>query len=378
MATVIISPPTESPIDLEPTSPEVKRYQRLRVYAACTSAVLALSSLVLMVAQGKSLDEWFQMWLGESVWLRLLAMAIVVGGGMELLTLPVDYLAGFVLEHRFQLSTQTFGKWLRNKVKKYLVGGPIVLLLIFGLYAMLRYSTPWWLWATVGMLVFTLVMGRLVPTLILPFFFKVTPLEAPDLRERLEKLAAGTGLTLDGVYRLHLSEETRKANAALAGMGRSRRVLLGDTLLESFSLEEIEVVFAHEVGHHVHKHLLKMIVLNVLATFASLWLIDMILRNGASAMGYENLSDPAGLPLVLLVMSLFAFTLAPLMNAISRHFERQCDRYALDRTGANQAYRSAFVKLARMNKSDPDPNPLVVLLFYDHPPIRERLAMAAR
>jgi STE24 endopeptidase len=159
-------------------------------------------------------------------------------------------------------------------------------------------------------------------------------------------------------------------------------VLLGDTLLQEFTPEEIEVVFAHEVGHHVHRHLSKLIVWSVVLAAAGLWLVNVVLRAAASALGYpatDQLAayqNPAALPLVLLVLALFALLLSPLQNAVSRFFERQCDRYALERTRSHQAYRSAFVKLARMNKTDPDPHPLVVWLFDDHPPIRQRLALA--
>jgi STE24 endopeptidase len=177
---------------------------------------------------------------------------------------------------------------------------------------------------------------------------------------------------------LHLSQETRKANAALAGLGKSRRVLLGDTLLEQFTPEEIEVVFAHEIGHHVHRHLPKMIVINVLLALAGFWLVDWVLNAVAMPLGYAGLNDPAALPLLLLVLTLFGLVLSPAENALSRAFEVQCDRYALERTGNPKAYRSAFIKLARLNKSDPDPHPLTAWLFYDHPPIRQRLALADR
>src|SRR5207249_12314290 len=188
----------------------------------------------------------------------------VVGGGAELLTLPLSFWSSYVLEHRYHLSNQTLAGWIKKQLLAWLVGSVIGVPLLFGLYAVLRNLDPWWPWAAAGWLLVTLVLGRLAPVVILPLFYKVTPLDDPALRQRLERLAAGTGLTLQGVYRLHLSEETRKANAALAGLGRSRRVLLGDTLLEQFTPEEIEVVFAHEVGHHVHRHLLKSIAVNVL------------------------------------------------------------------------------------------------------------------
>jgi STE24 endopeptidase len=222
----------------------------------------------------------------------------------------------------------------------------------------------------------TLVLGRLLPIVILPLFYKVTPLDDASLLERLRKLTEGTTLTIEGVYELRLSEETKKANAALAGLGKSRRVLLGDTLLKEFTPEEIEVVFAHEVGHHVHRHLPKSIATRVFLSLFGFAMVDLVLTACATQLGYSGLADPAALPLLLFVLAIFGLVWAPLLNAVSRFYERQCDRYALERTHNPSAYRSAFIKLARINKSDPDPNALIALLFYDHPPIRERLAMA--
>jgi STE24 endopeptidase len=242
---------------------------------------------------------------------------------------------------------------------------------------LLWYSGSWWwLWAAAAWLVATLLLGQLLPVIILPLFYKVTRLDDALLLERLRRLADGTGLNVEGVYRLHLSAETKKANAALAGLGRTRRVLLGDTLLDEFTPEEIEVVFAHEVGHHVHRHLAKMVISSVVLAALGFWLADVVLRHASVTLGYPAFNDPAALPLLLLVLTVFGLLLSPAQNALSRYFERQCDRYALKRTHAPDAYRSAFTKLARMNKSDPDPHPLVVWLFDDHPPIRQRLALA--
>jgi STE24 endopeptidase len=358
-------------------SPEVKRYQRQKLFSHLLNAVIGIAYLaVLALWAGPLVNDALRDRVGDSPWLRLLGIMVVCGGGMELLTLPLDFWSSFILEHRYQLSNQTLFGWIKKHVLGWLVGGLIGGPLMFGLYALLRFTHPWWLWATLGWLVVTLVLGRLAPVLILPLFYKVTPLDDPGLRERLERLVGGTGLSLQGVYRLHLSAETRKANAALAGLGRSRRVLLGDTLLEQFTPEEIEVVFAHEIGHHVHRHLPKMVAVSVVLSTLGFWLVDVLLHRLAGPLGYAAFDDPAALPLVLLILTAFGLTLMPAQNALSRFFERQCDRYALDRTGLRDAYRSAFTKLAEINKSDPAPNPLVVLLFYDHPPIAERIAAA--
>jgi STE24 endopeptidase len=363
--------------ELEPASSEVKRYQRQKLTVGLAGMGVGLAYLVVLALwAGPHLDAVLRDWLGDNPWLRLIGVLIVCGGGMELLTVPFDFWSSFVLEHRHQLSNQTLRVWIRQHLLALLVGSLIGGPLMFGLYALLRWTEPWWLWATIGWLLVTLVLGRLMPVLILPLFYKVTPLHDDALKERLERLAQGTGLTLQGVYRLHLSAETKKANAALAGLGKTRRVLLGDTLLEQFTPEEIEVVFAHEVGHHVHRHLPKMVVISVVLSTVGFWLADVVLRMLAQPLGYEAFNDPAALPLVLLVLMLFGVVLAPAQNALSRFFERQCDQYALDRTGLRNAYRAAFTKLARINKADTEPHPAIVWLFYDHPPIRARIAMA--
>lgn len=369
----------ESPdIPLEAASAEVKRYQRLKILAVLAGTLISLAWLAFLALDaGPSIGRWLVQILGSSPWLRLVAMAGIVGVGLEILTLPLDYYSGFMLEHRYQLSNQTLAGWIKHKLKAYLVGGVLGLLLLLGLYALLWSAGDlWWVWATLGWLFVSLVLGQLLPVVILPLFYKVTPLDDVALLDRLKKLTEGTTLTVEGVYRLDLSAETRKANAALAGLGNTRRVLLGDTLLAQFTPEEIEVIFAHEVGHHVHGHLLKTIVIRVFTTLAGFWLVDVLLHRFAPALDYAQFRDPEALPLVLLVLTLFGLLLSPAQNALSRFFERQCDRYALDRTGNRPAYRSAFTKLARINKANPDPHPLVAWLFFDHPPIRERLAMA--
>ena len=231
------------PLTLPETPPEVKRYQRQKLLAHLLSALVSLAFLVIMaVSEAPALDPWLRECLGSGPWLRLLAMAVILGIGLELLTLPLSFWSGFILEHHYHLSNQTLGGWVWRQLKGYLVGGVLGLVLLYGFYAVLQFTEPWWLWAALAWLAVSLVLGQLLPVLILPLFFKVTRLEDNTLQQRLARLAQGTGLTVEGVYRLHLSADTRKANAALAGLGRTRRVLLGDTLLDNFSPEEIEVV----------------------------------------------------------------------------------------------------------------------------------------
>ncbi len=372
------SSPLPGPLTLEPASPEVKRYQRQKLWSGLASMGVTLAVLAFFALwAAPRLDIWLTRFTGDNRWIRLTTWGFLIAATLEVLTLPFAFWSGYVLEKRYELSTQTLAGWVWKQVKSWLVGGPLGLVLLLGLYALIWYgSTYWWLWAALGWLAVTVILGQLLPVVVLPLFYKVTRLDDAPLLDRLHRLAEGTGLNVEGIYRLHLSKETRKANAALTGLGRTRRVLLGDTLLDSFTPEEIEVVFAHEVGHHVHRHLPKMIAGNVILAGVGLWLVDVILQNAAMPLGYASFDDPAALSLVLLVLMLFGLPFGPLVNAVSRFFEVQCDRYALLRTHNPIAYRSAFTKLARVNKTDPDPHPMVVWLYHDHPPIRQRLALA--
>jgi STE24 endopeptidase len=186
-------------------------------------------------------------------------------------------------------------------------------------------------------------------------------------------------LTIAGIYRMQISRETVKANAMLAGLGRTRRVILGDTLLDGFAPEEIEVVLAHEVGHHVHRHILLLLIGTGAFSLVAFWVCDLVLRQYVSGIDGEVQYAPlslAALPLMMLIISVLSALSGPLRCAMSRRFERQCDRYALRQTGLSDAFRSAFRKLAALNKADPDPHPLEVFLFHDHPTISQRLALA--
>jgi STE24 endopeptidase len=363
---------------------EARQYQHRKL--KCT--LLALSVHVVILAllgllAAPLLDQVFRGWVGDNPWLRLLLFGAVTAGAVELVSLPVDFWSSYVLEHRYGLSTQSFGRWVWHRIKSTVLIVPFGVGALCAGYALIWYTGHWWwILATVAWLLFTLVLGRILPVLILPLFFRISRLEDRLLVERLSRLIEGTGLKLEGVFRLDLSKMTRKANAALAGLGRSRRVLLGDTLLREFTPEEIEVVFAHEVGHHVFRHLPKMLILQVIFATAGLFLADRVLVGMASVLHYQGTGmlapwqDPSALPLLLLVLTAFTLVNMPLLNAVSRAFERQCDRYALRRTGLVDAYRSAFQKLALLNKVDPDPPALAVWFLEDHPPLRERLALA--
>lgn len=359
---------------------EARRYGKLSL--ATSLADMALDAVYLGImafAFARPLDAWLashSMFSGDKSLVRLLALFGVVIGIHILVSLPLSFYSGFVVEHQFKLSNQSLGRWVANWLKRnafaVVLGGAVYAALYWMIWHTGGY---WWLTAAGVFFLFSVILGQLAPVVFLPLFYKIERLDDAALNERMDRLAAGTGLTIEGVYRMGLSADTVKANAMLAGLGRTRRVLMGDTLLEKFSPDEIEVIFAHEIGHHVHRHIPKMIATGVVLSLVGFWLLDRLLVWWADVPTAADVPT-SGLPLVMFAMSIFGLVLAPLQNAISRHYERQSDRYALTRTGLRDAYRSAFQKLARLNKDDPAPNPVEVFLLHSHPPIAERLAMA--
>ena len=362
---------------------EAKRYGRRQL--ACTLldkgldvAYLAAAALVL----ARPLDGWLRTCpVLEGNWsLRLVGLLLIVTGLHACVSFPLSYYAGFALEHRFGLSNLSFLGWLWRYAKRLALAGALSVVIFLGLFWLIRTVGPyWWLVGAGAFFVLSVVLGQLVPVLILPLFYKIRRLDNPELTERMARLAAGTGLSIEGIYRMAISEETVKANAMLAGLGRTRRVLLGDTLLDRFTPEEIEVIFAHEVGHHVFGHIRKIILAGMVYSAAGFWVADRLLAGWVGRIdgAFDYAAAPVyALPLMILILTVFANLLEPLQNAVSRRYERQCDRYALRRTGLKEAYVTAFRKLARLNKDDPQPHRLEVLLFHSHPPISRRLAMA--
>jgi STE24 endopeptidase len=248
-------------------------------------------------------------------------------------------------------------------------------------YWLLRATgDAWWLWAAAGYLLFVVVLSNLAPVLIMPLFNKYVPLgeEYADLVARLTALAARAGTRVSGVYHFDMSRRTKAANAALTGIGNTRRIILGDTLLTEFTGDEVETVIAHELGHHVHRDIPVGIVISGALTLVGLFLAAQVLSSGAAALGFAGPADIAALPLLVLSLGVFGLLTMPLNNAYSRWREVRADRYALDATHKPQAFANAMTRLANQNLADADPEPWVVLLLYSHPPIRDRLAHAAR
>jgi STE24 endopeptidase len=359
---------------------QAKEYSRIkrRLWLVDTvfSAVYALAWLLPGWAVGlrASLAT-----LTTNSWLLVLAFAAIFGGLYFILNLPLGYYAGFVLPHRFDQSNQTLKDWIVDQLKGLLIGVPLGLLLLEGLYAFLRtFPDTWWVWAAGALLVFQVVLANLAPVLIMPLFNKFVPLgdEHAELAERLMKLAEKANTKVQGVFKMDISRRTNAANAALTGIGNTRRIILGDTLINEFSLDEIETVLAHELGHQVHNDIPLLIGFGTLTTLVGFYLVSLVLGWAAGLFHFNGPADIAGLPAMMLVLGAYSLVVMPLENAFSRWRERLADEYAIQSTGKGAAFASAFVRLANQNLGEMEPEKWVVFMFHDHPPLGERIKMA--
>ncbi|MBR0193148.1 MAG: M48 family metallopeptidase [Thermoguttaceae bacterium] len=356
---------------------ESREYHRLGLYCTLISKVWSLILAVFIAFfLARPLAEWLCSqcpFLAVHTYALLVVFLIAVMIFEALLGFPLDVYDDWILEQKFGLSNLTLGHWFRRYLLHFALGAGLNLVVVGGIFFLIRLCGPWW-WAAVSVmfLFFSVVLGILFPVLVLPLFYKVERLEKPSLMERFEEITRPTTLKLTGIYRLDLSIETSKANAMLGGLGSTRRVLLGDTLLENFTEDEITAVFAHEVGHHVHRHILKQCVMIFLGSFAAFWLTDLALKLWLGPeMVYAEFPVWA-VPFLSLILSLISFVAEPFGNMFSRRNERQADAYAL-KTASPEAMRSAFVKLAVQNKADPFPHPLEVFWLHSHPAIGERI-----
>lgn len=314
-------------------------------------------------------------------WLPRVRYTAVLSGLSTLAGLPLSYYSGYVVEHRYGLSKQTHCAWATDVVKANAMALPLELGLIEGLYAaMRRWPRRWWLVVSGVAIPLTALMSQLFPVLIAPRFNRYEPLRDRALAARLRDLTARAGVPIADVMQMDMSRRTTKANAFFTGLGRTKRIVLADTMLETFTAEEIEGVVAHEAAHQVHKDLWRFIGLAGLTTLASSAAVHLLagglLRRMPSLAGTSRLANPRSLPVLGIVMSLVGVLLSPLHLAYSRKIERRADAYAIRLTGNPRAYAGAMRKLGAQNLADPSPPRAVTVLLHSHPPLTDRIAAA--
>lgn len=355
------------------------RYHRLQRRASILAAVLTAFVLTALLLTGASVEmrDLVGAWLGPSFVLTVLGYVVMLGLLLELVQLPLAFYRGVTLERRYGLSTQTTARWWIDHIKAGVISLAFAFLGAVIVLSLIRWDGErWWISAAIIFSVILVLIAQLAPVLLLPLFYDITPLGRDDLRDRLLALANKAGTRIAGVFEWRLSDRTRKANAALAGIGRTRRILLSDTLLAEHSDDEIEVILAHELAHHVYRDLWSAILVETVLIALGCFAADRVLSGFAARAGLAGKGDVAGLPLLVLTLGAVSLALMPIANALSRAHERRADRYALRMTGNAPAFITAMKRLAAQNLAEEEPSRLVQVLFHTHPPITARIASA--
>jgi STE24 endopeptidase len=360
-------------------SADARRYNRIRRWLGIGDFVLGLILMVTLLATGwngtlrdVAYTVTFQHY---SLAVFLYVFMLLLAG--KVLGLGLDYYS-FRVEHRYQLSNLRLRGWIWDEIKGFLVGLVLAGIVVELLYFIMRqFPNHWWVIAWAAFLGLFVLLAQLAPVALFPIFYKFAPLENEELKARLVRLGERAGTRVRGVYQWKLSEKSKKANAALTGLGNTRRIILADTLLANYTTDEIEAVLAHELGHHVHRHIFKSILVQAGITLVGFWAANALLHYAVDRRHlFETLSDFANLPLLLLLATVLSFLVLPFMNAYSRFNERQADRYAFRSIASVEPFISAMNKLAEQNLAERTPAKWVEWFFHSHPAIVRRVAAA--
>jgi STE24 endopeptidase len=359
---------------------QAKEYAKIRRRFMLLDLVLGTVLLLIWLLLGWSvlLRDLIFSWT-QNQWLAVITFGAVFGAVFSILDLPLTFYSGYILPHRYGQSNQTLWGWWGDLFKSTLLSAVIGGFLLEIVYLVLRTAPDFWWLLTAGfLLLFNVLLANLAPVLLFPIFYKFSPLneEHADLQERLIRLAKRAGTNVEGVFKFDMSRRTKSANAGLTGLGNTRRIILGDTLLEEFSPDEIETVLAHELGHQKNHDIPLGMAVQTFMTLGGLYLTSLGLSWGISRFGFGSISDIAALPLFALFMGAYGLLVMPLSNGFSRWREWLADDFALHLTGKGEAYASALTRLSNQNLAEANPDPWVEFLLSSHPALEKRILNA--
>ena len=370
--------------DSGPAGPDVQchmadatRYHRLQLLLTLLGVGLSIAYPLALVLTGggHGLAGWAAR-VSSARWVQVALVALALGAGHAALTLPLKMIRGFWLPRRFGLLHQPMPSWLGDQLKAAVIVGVLTLAAIEIVYALLVLTPRWWLVAAAVFIAAEIAMTAVLPIWIVPLFYRLTPLADRGLRDRLLALARRAGVAAVGVFVADQSRKSRTANAAVVGLGRTRRIILFDTLLSEFSPDEIEAVLAHELGHHAHGDMRRGLLVNGTLTLVTTGLAALCLELGVTLLGLAGPGDPAGLPWLALVTLALGLGQLPLTNGFSRWIERQADDFALATTDNAAAFVGAMERLAALNLAERRPSRLKEIFLYSHPALDRRIARA--
>lgn len=353
-----------------------KKYNNIKLAISISETVLLFILTFLFLSSGysKVLSEWLYTFT-QSDYLVLALFTILTGLAVSIIFFPLNFYSSFILEHKYNLSNQTLLKYFTEGIKSTVVSGVIGIPILLLFYFILKeFGDNWWLVFAVAMFFISVILSQLFPIVIFPIFYKVKPIEDEELKERIKSLAIQTGLKVQDVYSFDMSKNTKKANAAFTGLGKTKRIILGDNLLSSYTKDEIETVIAYELGHYKKKHIIKNIIYGTLNSFLIFFVISILYKSTLNWFGFSSITEIAALPLLTLWAMLIGLIQTPIGNMLSRKFEYEADQYAIETTRKPSSFIQTLNKLTDQNLGDREPHPFIEWFFYSHPSIRKRIA----
>ncbi len=352
-----------------------KKYNNTRLAIGIGKTIISFILLYLFIALGYSvlIQNYIQNFT-ENSYLVFLIFVFTIGIFSSILFMPINIYTGFYLEHKYELSNQTFYKYFIENVKSMLVGVAIgipILLLFF--FVLNQFGDLWWVVFASAMFLISVVLSQIFPIIILPIFYKILPLNDDELKTRISNLAKEAGIKVENVFTFDMSKNTKKANAAFTGLGKTKRIILGDTLLNNYSKDEIETVIAHELGHYKHKHIIKNILFGTVSSFLTFFIVSILYKNTLSWFDFKSITQIAALPLLSLWAMIIGLIQSPIGNILSRKYEYEADRYAIESTLKPESFISTLNKLTDQNLGDREPHQFIEWFFYSHPSIKNRI-----
>ncbi|MDY0083097.1 MAG: M48 family metallopeptidase [Ignavibacteriaceae bacterium] len=352
-----------------------KKYNNTKLFIGITKGVISFILLFLFVFLGYSLSlEEFIHSYTQNDYLVFILYVFAIGIISSILFAPVNFYTGYYLEQKYNLSNQTFKKYILENIKSMLVGlviGVPILLLFF--FVLNQFKDLWWLVFASAMFLISVVLSQIFPILIMPIFYKIIPLQDEELKSRITKLAEGAGITVQNVFSFNMSKNTKKANAAFTGLGKTKRIILGDTLLNDYTKDEIETVIAHELGHYKHKHIQKNILFGTVTSFLTFFIISLLYKHSIGWFDFNSILQIAALPILSLWAMIIGLIQTPISNILSRKYEYEADRYAIESTLKPDSFVNTLNKLTDQNLGDRQPHPFVEWFYYSHPSIKNRI-----
>jgi STE24 endopeptidase len=353
-----------------------KKYNNIKLAIGISETVLVFILTFLFVYSGYSRKLSDILYLYSDLdYLVLILFTVITGAVASVIFFPLNFYSSYILEHKYKLSNQTLLKYFFEGLKSTLVSGVIGIPILLLFYFILKeFGDYWWLVFAIAMFFISVILSQIFPILIIPIFYKLKPIEDEELKERIKNFAADAGLKVQNVYSFDMSKNTKKANAAFTGLGKTKRIILGDTLLSSYSKDEIETVIAHELGHYKKKHIIKNIIFGTANSFIMFFVISVLYKASLSWFGFSSITEIAALPLLTLWAMLIGLIQTPIGNMLSRKFEFEADQYAIEATNKPLSFIQTLNKLTEQNLGDKEPHPFVEWFFYSHPSIKKRIA----